>query len=255
MKKIFTVAHYTLLEIYKSKLPVGLILICFFQLVVTLMASEFTYGSTDKISLDFSLGILSLSNQLIAIFLGSTLISKEIESRTLYMILSRPISRPFFILGKSIGLVSIIFVNTVLLFSLGFFLYKTYGGIFHPLLLWASIFSFLESLILLGFATLFSLVTNTTLSILFTLGVLIVGHTYEATVKVAKVFSGNFLASFVDSLSFIMPNLSKLNLKDYVIYKQSMETVYLLNIGLYAILFILCLNLLISLVFSNKDLD
>ncbi len=255
MKKIFTVSYFTILEIYKSRLPLGLLMVAFFQFLITLMASEFTYGSTDKISLDFSLGIMSLSNQLISIFLGSTLISKEIESKTLYMILSRPISRTQFLLGKSIGLASVVLINTIFLTVLGIAIFVNYEGVFHDLIIWAALFSFLESLILMACTTMFSLLSNTTLSVLFGLGVLIVGHTYEATIKVAKVFSGNWLSKIIENFSFFIPNLSKLNLKDSVIYKQNLEPEYLLNMGLYAFIYIAAVYILVSVIFKHKNLD
>ena len=84
LRKIAIVAAYTFRETY--------------------VATEFTYGVPERVALDFGLGMLSLSSLSISLFLGVSLLSKEIESRTVYMVISRPVPRFAFIIGKILGL-------------------------------------------------------------------------------------------------------------------------------------------------------
>jgi len=107
MKNILTIAKFTFIEVYRSKIMLGVVFLALGMLIMTMVASAFAYGAPDKVALDFAIGMMSVANLLIAIFLGVTLISKEIESRTLYMVLSRPISRFAFLLGKIFGLSSV----------------------------------------------------------------------------------------------------------------------------------------------------
>ncbi len=112
MKNTITIAKYTFVEVYRSKIMLGIIFLAIGMLMITMVASVFAYGAPEKVALDFAIGMMSVANLLIAIFLGVTLISKEIESKTLYMILSRPINRFEFLTGKVIGLSTVLIVNT-----------------------------------------------------------------------------------------------------------------------------------------------
>ena len=103
MKNFITVVQYTFLEIYRSRIVFGLIILGLGVLLLSYVASEFGYGAAGKISLDVGLGFMSISNLIISIFIGSTLMGKEIEQKTLYMILSKPIGRTAFLMGKLVG--------------------------------------------------------------------------------------------------------------------------------------------------------
>src|SRR4051812_38418902 len=113
--KISTVAKYTFKEILKSKILYSTLIIGLCMIVVTVVAAEFTYGVPERVALDFGLGMLSLSSLGIALFMGASLLSKEIESRTVYMVISRPIPRWCFIMGKVMGLMAVLTVNILIL--------------------------------------------------------------------------------------------------------------------------------------------
>ena len=127
MNSVYTVAKYTFIELFKSKITYASFILGFFVILISYIASEFTYGSADIVALDIGLGILSIFSLLIAFFIGTNLISSEIENRTIYMVLARHISREKYFLGKSLGLLTILLLNIsiIFLFSvLVFFIYR-----------------------------------------------------------------------------------------------------------------------------------
>lgn len=253
--KLLTVAKFTFLEVYRSKLMLGLIFLGVLLVVISYVASAFAYGATSKVALDIGLGLMSLSNLAMAIFIGSTLLSKEIDQRTLYMILSRPISRAYFLMGKALGLSSVLFLNTMMLGILSVGLYKFHGGHYQPLFLWTILFSFFESLIVLSFAVLFSLLTNTTLSVICTFVVYVTGHALNETSKILFLKLNPLLSGILDVCFFILPNFYKLNLKDFLLYQQNLELSYLLNIQLYSLVYLAAILTLVVFIFKNKNLD
>lgn len=255
MKNLFIVLKYTVIEVYHSKLMVGIAMLAFGLVVISYVASEFAYGAPAKVALDVGLGVMSLSNLAISIFIGATLLSKEIEQRTLYMIISRPISRATFIIGKILGLSSVLFLNTFLLglFSMGLFIY--YGGKWEYLFVWTLLFSFLEAFIVLLFSVVFSLVTNTTLSVVGTVGVFVVGHALNDTAKSIFVKISGTFSTIISASYFLVPNFYRLNLKDFLLYEQNIKLNYLLGTSVYAILYLLALFFLVTLLFRNKNLD
>ncbi len=255
MKNMLTVAKFTIFEIYRSKIAITLIVLIFALMLLSFIASSFGYGAPEKISLDVGLGIMSLSNVIMAIFLGSSLLSKEIEQRTLYMVISRPVSRVSFLLGKVTGLSSVLLINSIALGSISAVLYSFYGGEFQGLLPWTVYFSFYEAMIVMLFAILFSLITNTTLSAFFAVVVYVTSYAMSESAKIWFAKSSLLFKTILDVALIILPNFSKTNLKDYLIYQQSLPLNYLINTQIYLLLYVSALLIAVSLIFKNKNLD
>lgn len=255
MKAIFTVTKFTFIEVYRSKVLVSLLLIAIGLVIVTYVASEVAYGAPAKVALDFGLGLLSLSNVAIAIFIGATLLNKEIEQKTLYMILSRPLSRASFLVGKTLGLSAILLMNSVLLISMCVAMYLFLGGHYQSLIGWTAMFSFLESILMLLFAVYFSLVTNTTMSVIYSIAIYIIGHAVGSVGDNLFAKSNMFFSSVIKLTKILIPHFYELNLKDFVLYRQDITIHYLMGVVLYALLYIGFMYCLISYVFNRKNLD
>lgn len=255
MKKTLIVSKYTFVEVYRSKVMLSIIFIAIGLVSISYVASEFAYGAPSKVALDFGFGLTSISNLVMAIFIGSTLLSKEIENRTLYMILSRPISRTSFMLGKVIGLSSVLVVNTVLLSLVSVGIYHYLGGQLSSLMFWAAWFSFIEAFIVMLFSILFSLMTSNALAIIYTITIWIVGHSLGATSKILFAKTNVFFSYALKIISAVIPDLEKINLKDLLIYEQSLPLSYAIRAQAYASIYIIALLLIISFLFKNKNLD
>lgn len=255
MKNTLTVAKYTFIEVYRSKVMVSIFFMALGLLAVAYVASEFAYGAPAKVALDFSLGLTTVSNLIMAIFIGATLIRKEIDQRTLYMVLSRSISRSSFLVGKVLGLSIVLFINTVVLNLIGQALFHYLGGSFQNLIYWCMLFSFFESLIVMLFAILFSLITNTALSVIFTVVIFIAGHSINETSKILIAKDSHLFSGILKISNFFIPNFYKLNLKDFVLYKQSIPLNYLLSTEGYGLLYIMALLFAVAAIFKNKNLD
>ena len=255
MNKTLIVAKYTFIEVYRSKVMLSILFIALGLVAVSYVASEFAYGAPSKVALDFGFGLTSISNLIMAIFIGSTLLSKEIENRTLYMILSRPISRTSFMLGKVIGLSSVLVINTIILCLVSVGIYYYLGGQLNSLMFWAGWFSMIEAFIIMLFAIMFSLVTSNALAIIYTITAWIVGHSLGATSKILYTKTNLFLNYTLKTIACLIPDLEKINLKDLLIYEQTISLSYLLKAQMYVSIYILALLLIISFLFKNKNLD
>ena len=255
LRHIYTIAQYTFKEILKSKILLNVFLLGVGLFVATYVAFSFTYGEPSRVALDFGMGVLSLSSVGIAIFIGVGLLSSEIDSRTVYMIISRPVNRSNFILGKILGLISILVVNIILLGLLTTLLYFFTGGEYNPLILWCFSFIVIEAIFAMLVVTFFSLLTTPTLSVLMTLVIYSAGHAINETklTSLAKNMPG--LSSVLDFYHFILPAFYKLNLKDFLIYKESLPLETLLMSLSYGVSYALMLVVLCIIVFNKKNLD
>lgn len=255
MKNLLTVAKFTFLEVYRSRLMISLIFLAVGLVLVSYIASEFAYGAPAKVSLDVGIGVMSISNLIIAVFIGSTLIGKEIEQRTLYMIISRPISRSSFLAGKVVGLSSVLLINSLVLGIVSALLFNRHGGEIQPLYYWTVYFSFIEAFTVLLFSTFFSLITNTTLTVIYTLVIFIVGHAINETSRLLFTKLSPFFSVLTNVGQYLLPNFYRLNLKDFLLYQQNVSMDYLLTTHLYIGLYLLALSSAIIYIFTNKNLD
>ncbi len=253
--KIFVISKTTFKEIWKSKILVNVFFIGLAMMVITYVATEFTYGVPERVALDFGLGMLSLSSLGISLFLGVGLLSKEIDSRTVYMVISRPVPRYAFILGKILGLMGIQVVNVLLLSMMTISATILLGGQVTELLIWAILFTLIESLMLLLVVVLISLLANTVLSVLLTVVLLLLGHVIRETQDISFVATNPLLIKILDFYHFALPAFYKLNLKSEVIYKSKLTTNYLFMSGGYGILYSAFLLLMIVYFFNKKNLD
>lgn len=253
--KIGVIALTTFKEIWKSKILLNVFFIGVALMIVTFVATEFTFGVPERVALDFGLGMLSLSSLGISLFLGAGLLSKEIDSRTVYMVISRPVPRYVFILGKIFGLMGIQIVNVILLSAMTMTATLLLGGNITSLIIWAIIFTLLESLLLLLVVVLLSLLANMVLAILLTTVLLLLGHVIRDTQEIGFVKSKVFLVKILDFYHFILPAFYKLNLKNEVIYKTELPVSYIFKSGTYGILYSLFVLLMIVYFFNRKNLD
>lgn len=254
-QKIRTIAYYTFLEIFKSKILFNVFFIGLGMMAVTYVATEFTYGVPERVALDFGLGMLSLSSLSISLFLGVTLLSKEIDSRTVYMVISRPVPRYGFILGKIIGLMGIQTINVMILSLMTIIATVAFGGSLNSLIAWTIGFIFLESLMLLLVVILVALFANTILSTILSVVILLLGHAVKETQDITFVKHRPVLQVILDAYHFVLPGFYKLNLKDFVLYKTEVPWEYLSSSLLYGILYSSFLLIAIVYLFNRKNLD
>lgn len=253
--KVLIIAKYSFKEIMKSRIIYGTGVLGIALVIVTFVATEFTYGTPQKVSLDFGLGMLSLSSLGIALFIGATLLPKEIDTRTIYMVVSRPVPRWSFILGKLLGLFGVLVLNIFILSLITIGCTTLLGGGIDQVVLLAIGFNLIESLLLMMVVVFFSLFSNTILSTLISFVILMLGHAIQETQFITFVQNRPILGKVLGFYHLVLPGFYKLNLKDFVIYKQSIDSSYLINAFMYGTSYSLFLLFLILYIFQKKNLD
>lgn len=255
MRKMAIIAKYSFFEVLKSNVFIGSVIGAAFMFVVTWIAAEFTYGVPAKISLDFGLGLMTLTNCGVACFLGSAIIFDEIENRTLYMVLSRPVGRTSFLLGKMSGMLFFLLLNSIILGLVTFLNFYLSRGNYSSDILIAMSFTFLESVWVLLMVVLFSLLTNKPMAIIYTICLYFLGHSISFTKGMPFVEQNVALKKVIQGYSYFFPDFSRINMKEYVIYFERLEASFVSNAFLYFLLYSLMLVFLNCMVFHRKNLD
>ena len=250
---LFLVAHQTFKELYQSKILINILFLGGFLFLTTYIVSEFSYGVANKVTLDIGLGTLSLSATIIALFLGSGLIQKEISSRTLYMVISRPVSRTTFLMGKMLGLAGILFVNIIILFLMLMVFYFILDGKYNYLIPWSLFYIYLESLIVMIIVVFFSLISNNIIAILSTLTMYVAGHAISSVKDTSPYHHDAVVKAVVDFYSFVAPDFSRFNIKSFVLYEKFFDHSILWSSVLYAGLWIILFSIFSIFTISKKE--
>lgn len=217
MNKIISIADYTLKETFRNKIILGILGIGILYLGSTIFVSSLSMGEDLKVAKDLGLAGIYLISLIITIFLGASLIHKEVESQTAHTIFSKPISKNQFILGKFFGLLVSMAIMVLILtvFYLLIVFYK--GGGFDAVSLLSIFLMFFEVALFIALSILFSSITAPLNSTIYSVIILFIGHNLVLLKNEADK-AGGFLKAIGNFVYYALPNLEKFNLRNLVIY-------------------------------------
>lgn len=251
---IVILALNTFKEIMRDKILYSLIVFSVILMGFSIALSDLSFGEQSRITLNFGLTAIHISSVVLSIFIGSSLVLKELKNRTIMTLLARPLSRSTFILGKFLGLLMVI-VSLLLGLSLVLFGIMFLMTVPITMAFFVAIYGIiLEAAVLTSLTLFFSSLSKIFLAISFSVGVFFIGHWIESFLYFVTKGGFGELKSIANGLFYIVPNLERFNWRAEVIYNQTigMDTIFITT--LYS--FLLCgfLLTLSFLVFTNKDL-
>lgn len=211
IRRTLAIARNAFREAVRDRILYNLVLFVLLLIAGAIFLGELSAGQEAKIIVDLGLSAMLLFGVFIAIFVGVGLVYKEIERRTLYAILAKPISRGQFLLGKYLGLCATLLVNVVVMgIGLSAALVYLRRG-WNPLIahVWPAIaLIYLELAIITGVALLFSSFSSPALSALLTFFAFIIGH-FSGDLKTLAGSSSSAGARILfRTLYYLLPNLS-----------------------------------------------
>ena len=251
--KIWAIATNTYREAIRDKVLYLLLAFGTISIVSSKLLGYISIGDELKIIVDISLASISVFGALIAVFVGTNLVYKEIDKRTIYTIISRPIDRYEFILGKYMGLMMLIAVTTLfmMLFSAGYILLL--GGNINAVFFEAVLLIYCKLLLITAFSVLLSTLTSPILGAIIALTAYFFGHSTGILIDVPPQLQGTFSESLMAAVYFILPNLSNFDIwKEYANGIDISQT-YVAWTVLYGAMYTTLLLFLAAMVFENKD--
>ena len=251
--KVYPIALNTFREAIRDRILYLLLFFALLMIFSSRIVSLITVGEETKIIIDIGLSAISVFGVLMAVLIGISLVSREIDKRTIYNIFSKPIRRYQFLLGKYGGLLlTILIMDLIMAFGLLLTLYFK-SGRFELTLLLAVVLFFCELLIITAFAIFFSTFTTPILSSIFTLALYAVGHLSWNLLALKERITSLWGKSLCLLLYYLLPNLENFNIKNEVVHNLAVgwKTI-LLAIG-YGISYSLVILLLATLIFQRRD--
>jgi ABC-type transport system involved in multi-copper enzyme maturation permease subunit len=250
--KILSIGLNTFRENLRDKLLYNLLVFALLMIGSSIILMRLTLGEFHRLLLDIGLGRINFFGVLIAIFVGIGLVSKEIEKKTIYTIVSKPVARYQFLLGKYLGLTITLFVNTVVM-ALGLLLVLYAQSVpVDGMLFKALALIFVEFMVITAVALLFSTFTSATLSAIFTLAMYVIGH-LTADLKTFGAKMDDLSRGILDGIYYLLPNLERFNLKGHVVHHLEVSGSDLMLIVAYGATYTAVLLFTASLIFHRRD--
>ena len=252
MKQIRVIALNTLKETYRDKVYYSIFIFALFSVFLTYFLGQLTYRDEVKITMDLGLAVINLSSVMLSIFLGVGLVLKEIDRKSLYPIISRPMPRYRFLLGKFFGIAAVVLINFLAMGLIVVSNVLIMGGQVPVIFLQAIVLMFCEMLVMVAVAMFFSTFTTVSLASMFSVGFYFIVHSSSGFRLLMKKSEGIRLLGFRFA-DFIFPNFELLNLKSLVPLGESAGAkVFVAGIS-YAMLYLLLFLFLSIIIFSKKD--
>jgi Cu-processing system permease protein len=253
MKTIWLIGKNTYREIIRDRILYGLIVFAVILIAMSLALGQLSYAEQARISVDYGLMGIHLSAILLSIFVGSTLVARELDKRTIMTLLSHAVTRREFLLGKYIGM---LLVLTVVLVALFFILLLILTQIDFavswslPIVLWGTV---LESMILLAITLFFGVFTSSLMAVSFTLGMFLIGHWIGDLKFFAEKSESTLFKTFSEIVRYVVPNLERFNWRAHVTYGETIPGSAILEASIYGISWAAFFLILGMIIFRRRD--
>jgi ABC-type transport system involved in multi-copper enzyme maturation permease subunit len=253
-------------ESVRDKVLYNLVLFAMLMMGASYLIGQLTAGQDVKIVKDLGLSAISMFGVFIAVFIGIGLVSKEVERRSIYALLAKPVHRYQIVIGKYAGLTLTLAVNVVIMAGALYavLVYTSWGvdatvqrawdaPALDPALLKAVALILVELMLITAIALFFSTFSTPMLSAAFTFGLFIVGHFSADLRNFDQVVDSSAAVRLARGLYWILPNLAQFDVKAQVVHGQPVPVGYLALTTAYAALYISMLLAIAMFVFSRRD--
>jgi len=253
-------------ESVRDKVLYNLVLYAVILTGASYLIGQLTAGQDVKIIKDLGLSATAMFGLFIAVFIGIGLVSKEVERRSVYALLAKPIRRYELVVGKYLGLVLTLAVNVAVMTAaiylvLGYMAWRTPTNVasvwdapaMDPAILKAVAMIFVELMLVTAIALFFSSFSSPILSAAFTFGLYIVGHFSGDLRNFQQAVDSPAAARIARSLYWVLPNLAQFDIKSDVVHGVPVPAAYLAIAVAYAAAYILALLTIAITVFSRRD--
>jgi ABC-type transport system involved in multi-copper enzyme maturation permease subunit len=267
MRGTLVIAGGVFKDSIRERIAYGLVFFAVLIIAASFLLAQLTAGQDVKIIKDLGLAASSAIGLFIAVFFGIGLVTKEVDRRSIYGLLSKPVTRTQFIVGKYLGLVLTLLVNLAVM-AAAFYLVLAYldwstpepiktaweAPALDPQMIKAFTLIGVELMVMTAVTLFFSTFSSSFLSTVLTAGVYIIGHFGDDLKHLEATVESSVLPMVGRAVYYLMPNLSRLDIKAAVVHAEPVTGAYMLAASASSALYIATLVVASTIIFSRRDL-
>jgi ABC-type transport system involved in multi-copper enzyme maturation permease subunit len=254
MRSIIAIAANTFRETVRDRILYGLIIFALIVLPGSRLVISLSVGQEIRILKDFGYGAIALFGLLIAVMSGTALLFKEMDKRTIYVLVAKPVRRWELVVGKYFGLMTTLLLTFIIMSATLLLTLVLLGGRPDRLFFLTISGLFGQLAVITAVAMLFSVVTSPALSAVFTFCLYIAGTSADQMRLFADRMSGLFLRATAKGASYLIPNLQDFNYRTESIHGLPVDPAKVWLMTAYALLYIAFTLTVACLIIENKDL-
>jgi ABC-type transport system involved in multi-copper enzyme maturation permease subunit len=252
--QLWVLAGNTLRELVRSKLLYNLLIFAILLIGSSSFVAQLTIGQWDRIILDMGLAATQIVGLLLAVLIGVGLVAGEIDRRTIYPTLARPLSRGTFLLGRYLGLLLVLAINVLVMLGVLALVLHLAGYELSRTAAEAVFLIFIELSVLAAAALLFGSFTTPMLAAAFSFSVFLIGHLL-GDLRAFGERSHSEAAKIATGIAYrLLPDLSLLDLKAQAASELSVESHAVVTGAVYGLCYAAVLLSFAVLVFRRRDL-
>ncbi len=253
MKAAIVIAKNTFRELIRDRILYLILVFAVLLVFLSVVLGQLSYAEQMRITLDLGLAGVELSVLILSIFIGGTLVFRELEKRTVLTLLTRPLTRGQFLFGKFLGLFSIIFTGLI---CLGLVLLLVLCGIGwkyqyqFPLILLGFLY---QGAVLISITMVFGNIVRPVLSIALTIGVFLIGRSMDSLLYFAEKSQSVVFEKFAWTVQYLFPNFERFNWKGFAGQESFLSIGDLFLSSFYFLIWITILQSAANLLFRRKE--
>jgi ABC-type transport system involved in multi-copper enzyme maturation permease subunit len=256
VRRVRAIALNTFRESVRDRVLYNLILFVLILVTASVFVSDLSLDMESQFTAALGMSAMVVFGALIAIFIGVGLVYKEIDKRTIYSLLSKPVHRHELILGKYAGLCLTLLVNSAVMVLATELALLYVNGKFvslHTTVLAASFLVYLELVLLVAVALMFSSFSTPMLAALFSFAVYVIGHFSKDLLVMASLSGSTMTRAVLTTLYYLLPNLSNFGFITEASHGRLVPPGFAISATLYAVVYVSILLSAAVLIFQKRN--
>jgi Cu-processing system permease protein len=266
MRVLGSIALNVFRESVRDKVLYSLVAFAVLLIAVSLLLGQLTAGQDVKIIKDLGLAAISMFGLFIAVFIGVGLVWKEVEKRSIYSLLAKPVTRRDIILGKFGGLVFTLGVNVAIMTAAFYAVLVVMAQAatpeavrgwpapaIDPRLLVAVLLIFVELLLVTAIALFFSTFSSPFLAATLTFGLWVIGHFNTDLRNFETVLASPAAVWLARALYYVLPDFAAFDVKAQVVWGQPVSARYVAATAAYGVMYVAFVLAAATTVFTRRD--
>jgi ABC-type transport system involved in multi-copper enzyme maturation permease subunit len=255
---IFAIARNTFREAIRDKILYSLLFFAILMILFAVVLGQLSLHEEGRLVADVGLGGISLFSVIIAIFVGSSLVYKELDRKTVFTIIPKPLHRHEFILGKFVGMTVVLLVLIAIMSAVLAGVLALEDAPVDAALLKAVWLLFVEVIVITAVALLFSSFSTPFLSAFFTLGIFVVGRSAPEIRSVAHKMGAakpilRGIAAIVPDLHLFYTSGSTVGGEHVTVHSDYVDWSYVGVATAYGLAYAAVVLLLAAIIFRKRD--
>ena len=254
MMVVWTLALNTFREAVRDRVLHSIFFFAVVTVCASLLLKDVTLGDQDKVVRSIAEGGIDVFASLIAMFLGISIIWKELEKKTVFTILSKPMPRWQFVLGKYFGLNLTIWVEIALLSSMYVLLMLFQQDVPSMIFFVSMVLLVMELMLLTAWATLFSTYSAPTTASAFTISIFTIGHLADDLWLLGSKSDSALLEQIVHVIYWVVPNFEVLSIRELSVHEREIPWLQVGSAMGYGIVYSAVVLMVAVVLFNRKDI-